>query len=143
MKIGPLKKVTEGALKDINSLIKQLRRKGDVIRGTRADLRSIVENKQSIMVVVEDKQRIVGMGTLYIQQKMGKRPAHLEDMVIDDEYRGQGLGKKLMQALIAVAKKNKVARIDLTSGHDRVGANALYEKMGFKRRDTNAYVLPL
>lgn len=143
MKIGPLKKVTEEAVEDINALLKQLRRKGDVMTGTRTDLRAIIENRHSIMVVIEDKQRIVGMATLYIHQKFGKRAGYIEDMVIDGAYRGRGLGKKLMQALIAAGRKNKVARLDLTSGADRASANALYEKMKFKKRDTNVYVLSL
>lgn len=143
MKIGPLKKVTGEALADINRLVKQLRRKGDVMAGTRVDLRAILENKNVVLVVAQDGSRIAGMGTLYVIQKVGKRVGHIEDMVVDETYRGQGLGKKLMQGLIAAAKSRKVTGLELTSGPDRVVANKLYEKSGFKLRKTNAYSLAL
>lgn len=143
MKIGPLKKVTAEALSDINRLIKQLRRKGDVMTGTRTDLRAILENKNIVFVVAQDGTRVASMGTLYIIQKIGKRVGHIEDMVVDEEYRGQGIGKKVMQGLIAAAKTRKVTQLELTSGPDRIAANKLYVKSGFKIRKTNAYSLSL
>lgn len=143
MKIGPLKKVTREALSDINRLLLQLRRKGDVMEGTRTDLRAILENKNIVFVVAQDGVRVAGMGTLYIIQKIGKRVGHIEDMVVDENYRGQGVGKKLMQGLIAAAKSRKISRLELTSGPDRIAANKLYVKSGFKLRKTNAYSLAL
>lgn len=143
MKIGPLKKVTAEALADINRLLKQLRRKGDVMSGTSRELRDILENKSAVMVVAQDGSRIAGMGTLYIIQKIGKRVGHVEDMVVDEKYRGQGVGKKIMEGLVRVAKTRRVTRLELTSGPDRIAANKLYEKSGFKLRKTNAYSLSL
>ncbi len=141
MKIGPLKKVTREALSDINRLVKQLRRKGDVMAGARTDLRAIVEDKNVVLIVAQDGTRIVGMGTLYIIQKLGKRVGHIEDMVVDGGHQGQGIGKQIMHALIAAAQKRKVLQLELTSGLDRIVANALYVKVGFKPRKTNAYSL--
>ncbi len=138
MKIGPLKKVTAEALSDINRLMGQLRGKGATL-GTRAELREIVENKDSVMVVAEDGKKVVGVATLYVFQKMGKRTGHIEDVVVDGEYRGQGIGKKLVLALIAAGKKNKLAVIHLTSRPEREAANALYKKLGFKLKKTNPY----
>jgi phosphinothricin acetyltransferase len=143
MKIGPLKKATKEALLDVNRLMMQLRRKGDKVSGTPAELRAILENKNATILVAQDGQRIVGVGTLYVIQKIGKRAGHVEDVVVDSEYRGQGIGKKIMKALIATARTKNVSRIELTSGVDRIVANALYEKMGFKLRKTNAYSLAL
>lgn len=143
VKIGVLKKATEGALKDINQLMLQLRRKGSKTTGTKAELKAILANKHVVMVVAEDGKKIVGVATLYIFQKIGKRAAHVEDVVVDGAYRGQGLGKKLMNALIAAARARGVERLELTSGADRVAANALYVKLGFTLRKTNAYALSL
>lgn len=143
MKVGPLKKATTEAVADINRLITQLRRKGDVMSGSAKDLRDILGSKSVVMVVARDGARIAGMGTLYIIQKVGKRAGHIEDMVVDEKYRGQGVGKKIMQGLIAVAKARRVSRLELTSGPDRVAANKLYERSGFKLRKTNAYSMSL
>ena len=59
-------------------------------------------------------------------------------------YRGQGIGRTLLQRIIDFAK-NKLAPIDLhlTSMPSRVEANALYESLGFEKRDTNVYKMSL
>ena len=60
----------------------------------------------TIYVIVNDK-KIIGSGTLLIEQKIihnyGK-VGHIEDIIIDNNMRGQGLGKKLINYLISQAK---------------------------------------
>ena len=55
---------------------------------------------------MNDKQ-VIGSGTLLIEQKIihnyGK-VGHIEDIVIDNNMRGQGLGKKIINYLISKAK---------------------------------------
>lgn len=140
MKIGPLKKVTAEALSDINRLMGQLRGK-DADVGTRAELRAIIENRNNVMVVAQDGQRVVGVATLYVLQKVGKRTGHVEDVVVDSDYRGQGIGKKLMKEVIVAAKTRKLDVVHLTSRPERLAANALYKKLGFKLKKTNPYSL--
>lgn len=59
-----------------------------------------------IYVIMNDKQ-VIGSGTLLIEQKIihnyGK-VGHIEDIVIDNNMRGQGLGKKIINYLISQAK---------------------------------------
>jgi ribosomal protein S18 acetylase RimI-like enzyme len=91
------------------------------------------------MVVAQDGRRIVGIVTLYVEQKVGKRTAYIEDVVVDGAYRGRGLGKQLMNALIAAARAQKVSSLHLTSNPKREAANLLYKKLGFTLRETNVY----
>lgn len=143
MKVGPLKKVSSEVLADVNRLVSQLRRDAGQSAGTKAQLRSIVENQNVVMVVAKDEKRIVGMATLYIQHKIGKRTAHIEDVVVDEAYRGQGLGEKIMKTLIGAAKSKNVEVIHLTSRPERKAGNALYKKLGFTVKKTNPYRLYL
>ncbi len=143
MTISSLKKVTPQAVKDLVRLMGQLRGDGKKPKTSAAEVRAIVVNKNATMIAAQDKGHIVGVGTLYVIQKVGRRMAHIEDVVVDEAYRGQGLGKKIMQALIVAAKKQKVHTVDLTSRPDRVAANALYKKIGFKVVETNPYRLYL
>ncbi len=137
MTIGKLTQVSKEVLGDLNRLLTQLRGTGP--HGSLSELRDIVGDKKIVMVVAKDEKRIVGVGTLYIMQKIGKRSAHIEDVIVDGEYRGQGLGKKITQALIAAAKAKKVKSLYLTSRPARVAANKLYQKVGFKQHETNVY----
>lgn len=141
--IEQLKHADEATLKDILVLITQLRRNPAEHRGQPADLTDIVSNKNAILVVAKDGARIVGMGTLYIISKVGKRVATIEDVVVDESQRGKGLGQSLMQALIDGAKERNVDEVYLTSNPKREAANALYQKMGFELVATNPYKLKL
>ena len=91
--------------------------------------------------VFRDGKKIVGMGlTVFIQTPVGLR-ARLEDMVIDEGYRGKGLGGMLTRRLISEAKKKKARWIEFTSRKGRVATNRFYRKFGFKPRNTNVYRL--
>jgi ribosomal protein S18 acetylase RimI-like enzyme len=139
--ITTLKQATKGELKDVIHLITELRRNPAEHKGSLADLRDIVADKKATMVVAKDGAHIIGMATLYVIVKVGKRFGCVEDVVVDSRYRGQGLGKKLMSALIAAGRKKKLAYLFLTSHAGRGAANNLYPKLGFELVDTNPYKL--
>lgn len=145
MKVQQLtsKQVTKGALADINHLLKQLRKDDADPTGSLTDLRSITKDKKYVMFVVKDNKRIVGMATLYIIQKVGKRTAVVEDVVVDSEYRGQGLGERLMHVLIAAARAKKINSLFLTSRPARVAAHKLYHKVGFQVKETTVFKMKL
>jgi ribosomal protein S18 acetylase RimI-like enzyme len=94
-------------------------------------------------VAALDGEKIVGMGTVYVIQKLDNKAAFIEDVIVSEQYRGQGLGEKIMRALLELAKENGVRTVNLTSRPSRVAANALYQKLGFQLRETNTYKLKL
>ena len=141
--ISKLEKATEKELIEIVALISQLRHDVSEHVGALSDLEDIVSNKDVAMLVAKDEDKIIGMATLYVMTKVGKRVSNVEDVVVSDAYRGQGLGEKLMQALIEEARKRKVKSLSLTTKPDRVAANKLYQKLGFKAANTNSYKLNL
>jgi len=58
-------------------------------------------------------------------------------VIVDENYEGRGVGKKLMYKSIEIAQENDVKQLDLTSQPKREAAQFLYEKVGFKKRETN------
>ncbi len=63
----------------------------------------------------------------------------IEDVVVDESERGKGIGKAMMLFAIDFARSAGAREIDLTSRPERIEANLLYTKLGFVRRETNAY----
>jgi GNAT superfamily N-acetyltransferase len=60
---------------------------------------------------------------------------YLAELYVVPERRGRGLGRALMQASIALARRRGATHMDLgTSEADRV-ARALYESLGFRNRE--------
>jgi GNAT superfamily N-acetyltransferase len=64
----------------------------------------------------------------------------VEDMIVDDAYRGKGYGQKMLLELISWAKKEGIDTIELTSNPKRIAANELYKKTGFELHPTNHYL---
>jgi GNAT superfamily N-acetyltransferase len=95
-------------------------------------------------VAENDAKRIVGCATLCVYESPTGRKASVEDVVVLSAYRGQGIGRTLLQRIIDFAG-SKLSPIDLhlTSNPSRTEANALYQALGFVKRETNVYVMGL
>lgn len=87
--------------------------------------------------------QLIGMGSIYFEETLTGFKGYIEDVVVHPDHRGQGVGRRLMEGLLALAKKKKADWIDLTSAPKRKAANILYRKLGFKKRRTNVYRLVL
>ena len=131
-------------LGDINELLPQLHTStanGDDPIGTQADLDAITSDKNIIFAVARDGSKVIGMTTGYLIVKFGKKIGYVEEVVVSEAYRGQGIGRKLLELIIDEAKKVQTRQLYLTSRDGRTAANSLYQKLGFEKRDTNNYRL--
>jgi ribosomal protein S18 acetylase RimI-like enzyme len=59
---------------------------------------------------------------------------NIDELVVDREYRNQGIGKLLMNEMEAIAKNRGCKRLELDSAFHRTNAHAFYEKQGFEKR---------
>ena len=99
--------------------------------------------KDAFLFVAKDGERIAGCATLCPFVSPTGRKASIEDVVVNTEYRGRGIGRKLVEAAIEKAKEFSPVTIQLTSRPSRVAANRLYQSMGFTQKDTNFYYLKI
>jgi ribosomal protein S18 acetylase RimI-like enzyme len=83
--------------------------------------------------------RIVGSMTLAVFRIPTGVRAWIEDVVVDGEARGQGVGETLNRAALDVAERRGARTVDLTSRPSREAANRLYQRIGFVQRETNVY----
>ncbi len=127
--------------KAIRDLTDQLDKNHQELSDT--DIRDMIENPGTHLLIAKDAEHIVGMITLIVYRIPFKMKAQLEDFIIDESMRGKGLGTKLLQFSIDEAKKAGVKSLNLTSRPIRESANLLYQKMGFQKRDTNVYRMEL
>ena len=141
IKIEQLENVTTKALEELNVLIPQVSRNGKAL--TYAYLVEMLKDNNAMLFLVKDGGKIIGMGTLVFYHTINGKRGDFEHIVIDENYRGQGLGEKLCKKLIEVAKEQKLGQLSLTSNNDRVAAHKLYQKLGFEKRDTNVFRLKL
>lgn len=56
----------------------------------------------------------------------------LEELYVVPERRGQGVGRELMDAVLALARERNAAGMEVVTGEDDLAARALYESVGFR-----------
>ena len=108
------------------------------------DLTALVRDSSStLMVARKDSGEIVGTLTLTVYRVPTGIRSIIEDVIVANSARGQGIGEALMKRAIEVAREKGASNISLTSNPMRESANRLYLRMGFKKRETNAYQIKL
>lgn len=91
-----------------------------------------------LLVAVEDGV-ILGSLTLAIFEIPTGIRAWIEDVVVDGDARGKGVGEQLNRRALELAAEAGATTVDLTSRPSREAANRLYQRIGFEARETNVY----
>ena len=129
--------ITDEDLAAVNRLIPQLSRSAPPLTGDA--LQQIVSWDGNHLLIARDGDRVVGMLTLVTFPIPTGLRAWIEDVVVDESARGQGVGAALTQEAVRQARSLGARTVDLTSRPTRQAANRLYERLGFELRETNAY----
>ena len=137
MKIEELTDFSVQALDAINGLLPQL--SPSVVVLEESDLRNIVDSESTKLFLAIDEDGVFGMLSLVLFRIPTGRKAWVEDVVVDEKARGRGVGKRLTEHAIQVAREHGAHSVDLTSRPSREAANALYQRVGFEQRETNVY----
>ncbi|HEX9259520.1 MAG TPA: GNAT family N-acetyltransferase [Acidimicrobiales bacterium] len=99
----------------------------------------IVDGPATDLFVARVDGRIVGALTLAVFVIPTGVRAWIEDVVVDDDARGHGVGEALNRAALDRARQLGSRTVDLTSRPSREAANRLYRRLGFVARETNVY----
>jgi glucosamine-phosphate N-acetyltransferase len=83
-----------------------------------------------------EKKVIVGFCSLSTRNSLWQQGllAHIDELIVDQSYRGRGIGTRLMTEAIKLAVKKRCSRIELDSAFHRKHAHGFYNKMGFESR---------
>jgi ribosomal protein S18 acetylase RimI-like enzyme len=106
---------------------------------SRADLNAIISSEASVLFVARVNGKIAGALTLATFRIPTGVRAWIEDVVVDADARGHGVGEALNMAAIAEARSRGAITVELTSRPSREAANRLYQRIGFVQRETNIY----
>jgi ribosomal protein S18 acetylase RimI-like enzyme len=106
-------------------------------------LARVVDCPTNTVLVARSGGAIVGMLTLVLLPIPSGLRARIEDVVVDQAARGQGVGDALSRAALELAAKQGARTVDLTSRPSRAAANRLYERLGFVRRESVVYRLTI
>jgi ribosomal protein S18 acetylase RimI-like enzyme len=106
---------------------------------TADELSEIVAATDTVLFVARLGGRVVGSLTLAFYRIPTGLKAWIEDVVVDEEARGNGIGEALSRAAIDEARQRGAKNVNLTSRPSREAANRLYRGIGFEKYETNLY----
>ncbi len=135
-KIVELNTLTDAQVQEVVALMGEL---DPTITVTPKMVKQAVEAPGTHFIAVTAEEHILGCASLCVFESPTGRKASVEDVVVASSYRGQHIGKQLMQHVNEYAKTLAPISLQLTSRPERVAANKLYQSLGFQKRETNAY----
>lgn len=81
-------------------------------------------------------ERIVGTFALLVMENlghMGAPSAVIEDVAVDPQWQGKGVGSAMMAYAINICSEKRCYKVSLSSNLKREQAHAFYESLGFER----------
>jgi len=101
----------------------------------RRGLAALLDSPTGHIAIARDRSlRAVGMATaqLVISTAEGAPSAWVEDVVVRKDWRGQGLGRALLDAVLAWARTQGAVRAQLLADLDNAPALAFYDRVGWQ-----------
>jgi ribosomal protein S18 acetylase RimI-like enzyme len=97
--------------------------------------RAVASESQAYLCATEN-QRVIGFGSLTVKNNLWHEGylGHVDELVVDGEYRGRGIGTQLLEHLVVLARQRGCSRVELDSAFHRKQAHQFYERHGFEGR---------
>jgi ribosomal protein S18 acetylase RimI-like enzyme len=138
--VEPAAEGTQELVEALARLVPQLSRTASVPGA--AEVTEIVADPRIVELVAraEAGGPVLGVLTLLLVRIPTGLKGRIEDVVVDGDARGTGVGEALVREAQRLAAEAGVRHVELTSAPSREAANRLYRRLGFEPRETNVYV---
>jgi N-acetylglutamate synthase-like GNAT family acetyltransferase len=105
------------------------------IRKQRQGLAYLMEREQATVLVIDLNHEIIAMCTLQplISTAEGGTVGMVEDLIVAEAWRGQGLGTQLLNAVEAVALAQGMSRLQLLAGRGNAEAQLFFDKQNWQK----------
>lgn len=144
MYIGKVSEVTRELHEALQRLIPQLGAHKSA--PNLEQLNELIKSESSRLLVArypDENGPIVGISSLIVYRVPTGIRSIIEDVVVDENARRQGIGEALVRYAMELAREAGADAVSLTSNLQREAANQLYQSMGFELRKTNPYLYRL
>ncbi|WP_053363245.1 GNAT family N-acetyltransferase [Bacillus sp. FJAT-27251] len=142
-----IREITLGDAENFIHLVKQVESESDYMlleageRTTTAEqqqlqLEQIIQQSNSTIFIAEEEEKLLGY--IIVIGGTARRNRHSAYLVVGilKEYRGQGLGTSLFEAVNEWAREHELSRLELTVVTENEAGIALYKKIGFEIEGT-------
>ncbi|WP_419870207.1 GNAT family N-acetyltransferase [Chryseobacterium sp. CT-SW4] len=107
------------------------------LKGAETFLKERIENKDSEIFVAKEGEKLVGFVQLYplFSSTRMSRYWLLNDLYVNEDYRGKGYSKELIEEAKEICKQTHAAGVLLETSKTNVVGNQLYPACGFELYD--------
>ena len=91
-----------------------------------------IKNQNSFGFLAKNNTNTIGYASVHIIDKINRRSCLIEDVVVEKNRRGKGVGKKLIMHIINFSKSKSCDKIILNSSESNI---LFYEKLGFVQNE--------
>jgi ribosomal protein S18 acetylase RimI-like enzyme len=141
IEIGPMTEYDGEVAEKLGILRRQLSTKYDGSPLDRERLEEIMLSPYHDILLAVDNETVVGMVVVSVVMMTMRKNVYMEDLVVDEQYRGQGIGGDLLEAVKDWGRAKDCQRLEFTSTsrENKENANKFYEAHGIFLRDTGQY----
>ena len=93
---------------------------------------NFINDQSNFGFVAVNNETIIGFASIHIIEKLNRRSCLIEDVVVDKNERGKGIGKLLIEHLINFSKSKSCDKIVLNSKESNI---LFYSKLGFVQNE--------
>jgi ribosomal protein S18 acetylase RimI-like enzyme len=91
-----------------------------------------LNDPSSTTMVVCEGNTIIGVASIHIIYKLSRTLGLIEDVAVNKDHRGKGIGKSLVEKLIEIGKQKNCDKIVLNTSEKN---SKFYEKIGFEKNE--------
>jgi GNAT superfamily N-acetyltransferase len=98
--------------------------------------REALPENSRVLLSARLNAKLVGFGSMTLKPHLwhGGLIAWVDELVVDADCRGRGIGKRLLDRMVTLAREKGCRAMELDSAFHRIEAHDFYEKLGFEKR---------
>ena len=145
IEIGPVMEYDGDVAEAMGKLRAQLSSRHDGSAIDREKIEELIESPYHDILIAADEGKVVGMVIVSVVLATLDRNVYMEDLVVDSECRGKGIGGMLLEAVRDWGRNKGCRRLEFTSSNrdGKAGARGFYESHGAEVRETDFYRVEL
>ena len=134
-----IRESTENDIPSILNLLYELERPRPLddneIKIFKNKIQDYFSDSYKTILVSEKEKEIMGIVSIIYLQRLNraKLEMYIPELIVTEKFRYSGVGKKMIQHCIDIAKKKGCYRIRLESGNQRKESHIFYKSIGFEQ----------
>ncbi|MFQ5781432.1 MAG: GNAT family N-acetyltransferase [Nitrosopumilus sp.] len=98
-------------------------------------IQTYLEDSDKTILLAEHKQKVIGMVSIIFLRRLNQKllEIYIPELVVTKSHQNKGIGHKLINACINLAKEKKCYRIRLESGNLRKQSHIFYKHLEFNQ----------